>query len=130
MRAALWPDDHTIEVDAILAGELDKFAVFVAERDGGGLCGFAEVGLRSYAEGCLSSPVGYLEGIWVDQDMRRTGVGRALVSRCEQWARDEGCIEFASDALLDNTDSHAFHRALGFEEVERLVVFRRTLGKE
>jgi aminoglycoside 6'-N-acetyltransferase I len=127
MRRLLWSDSTAEEVSALVEGCSDGYAILVAQDPAGGLCGFAEVGLRGYAEGCDSSPVGYLEGIWVDPDLRRSDVGRALVRRAEEWAREKGCAEFASDALVENESSLAFHRALGFEEVERIVCFRRRL---
>lgn len=134
MRLLLWPDSKGEEVVALLASpeallaSPESYAVFVAEQEPRGLCGFAEVGLRGYAEGCTTSPVGYLEGIWVDPSARRSSVGRALVRAAEAWAVDRGCTEFASDCLIDNDASAAFHRALGFEEVERIICFRRSLG--
>ena len=91
------------------------------------MCGLVEVGSRPYAEDCETSPVGYIEGWWVDDDMRRHGVGRALLATAEDWARGMGYTEMASDALLDNLTSHAAHRACGYEEVERLVCFRKPL---
>jgi len=73
------------------------------------------------------SPCAFLEGWWVDDDVRRAGVGRALVAAVEQWARAHGFTELGSDALLDNALSHQAHRALGFEERERVVYFRKRL---
>jgi aminoglycoside 6'-N-acetyltransferase I len=46
-----------------------------------------------------------------------------------RWALSEYCSELASDSLLENVAAHAAHRALGFEEMERVVYFRRTLRK-
>ena len=54
-------------------------------------------------------------------------VTAALVSAVADWARSVGCLEFASDAALDNEASHAVHRALGFAETERVVFFRKGL---
>jgi aminoglycoside 6'-N-acetyltransferase I len=130
MRLALWPegdaDDHRRGMAEWML-EPDHI-ILVAPRDGGhGLCGFAEVGTRKYAEGCETSPVAYLEGWYVDADMRRQGVGAALVAAAEAWARARGLTEFASDALLENDTSHRAHRALGFTEVERIVCFRKPL---
>jgi aminoglycoside 6'-N-acetyltransferase I len=101
---------------------------FVAERPSGGLCGFLEAALRSRADGCDSTPVGYLEGWYVDEDFRRHGVGRALVEAAEGWARSKGCRQMASDAELWNTVSHQAHGALGDEEAARLVLFKKDLG--
>lgn len=131
MRRALWPDIAGEGESADAAAWLARphAAVIVAARpDGEGLAGFTELDLRPYVDGCTTSPVAYLEGWWVDADVRGTGVGAALVRASEVWARAQGCREFASDALLDNSTAHAAHRAVGFTEVERLVIFRRALG--
>jgi aminoglycoside 6'-N-acetyltransferase I len=125
MRLALWPDCSDADIDPWFARE--DAATFVAERPDGRLCGFVEAGSRPYAEGCESSPVGYVEGWWVDADVRHTGVGRALLDAAEAWARARGYLEMASDALLGNTVSHDAHRRCGYEEVERLVMFRKAL---
>jgi aminoglycoside 6'-N-acetyltransferase I len=129
MRAALWPDEDA----QALASELDGFladptqVAFVAERQDGGLCGFAEASIRKFANSNDESPCAFLEGWWVDEDGRRNGIGRALVAAVEDWARGQGFSELGSDALLDNVDSHRAHRALGFEERERVVYFRKWL---
>lgn len=129
MRAALWPDEDPVE----LADDLDELlsdptqVAFVAERDEGHLCGFTEASVRRYANSNDESPCAFLEGWWVDPDVRGQGVGRALVAAVEEWARQQGFHELGSDALLDNTDSHAAHRALGFQERERVVYFRKLL---
>ena len=94
----------------------------------GRLAGFVEIGSRSYAEGCESAPVAYLEGWYVDPDARRSVLGRRLVEAAEDWARANGFTELASDAELDNEVSHRAHWALGFDEVERQACFRKRLA--
>ena len=91
------------------------------------MIGFAEISLRAWAEGCVSSPVGYLEGWYVKAEYRRTGVGRRLVAAGEEWARSQGCSEMASDTWLDNDVSHAAHLALGFTEASRVIHYRKSL---
>ena len=125
LREKLWPDCSDKDNDSWFAR--DDATTFLAERPDGSLCGFVEVGARPYAEDCESSPVGYIEGWWVDADMRKRGVGRALIDAAEEWARAKGYTEMASDALIENSVSHQAHKALGFEEVERLVMFRKSL---
>ena len=131
MRAALWPDE-----DADLLGHetLMHFsgtplgeAVFVCEDKDDALCGFLELRLRPYAEGCASSPVPFIEGWYVAPAARLKGAGRALVAAAENWALVRNFNEIASDTQLDNTRSQAAHEALGYEEVDRLVVFRKSL---
>ena len=101
--------------------------VFVAERDKDGLGGFLEAGTRPYADGCDTSPVGYIEGWFVDEDLRQHGVGRALVEAAEGWARGLGLHEMASDAFIANEISLKAHLALGYKEKERLIHFAKVL---
>jgi aminoglycoside 6'-N-acetyltransferase I len=129
MRFALWPDmdyDITDEMHQLMARP-DESPVFVIERSDGRLGGFIETGTRSYADGCESSPVGYIEGWYVDPDLRRQGVGRALIRRAEEWARERGLTEMASDADLGNEISIQAHKAIGYQEVGRVVEFARRL---
>jgi aminoglycoside 6'-N-acetyltransferase I len=121
MMRALWEDFDDDD------SELERGQVFVWERDNGALGGFATYSLRPFADGCDSRPVPYLEGWWVAPDLRRSGVGRQLVEAVEAWARARGHRELASDAELVNEISLSAHAALGFEETERLVLFRKRL---
>jgi aminoglycoside 6'-N-acetyltransferase I len=125
MRTLLWPG-QTDEDMTSWALRLDA-TIIVAERAGGGLCGFAEVGARAYADGCETSPVAYLEGWYVDEDMREGGVGRKLLRAVEHWARSRGYTELASDTSVDNAISQRAHDNLGFTEVERVVQYRKDL---
>lgn len=122
--------DHAPPVDAFIHGQPLRehlpSAVFVIEREDGGLCGFLELSVRDYAEGC-TGPAPYVESWFVDGDVRGQGLGRVLMRAAEEWSREHGFSELASDAELDNESSHAAHRALGFEEVERAVHFRKDL---
>jgi aminoglycoside 6'-N-acetyltransferase I len=132
LRAELWPDQSRDELDA--EGRLSLTAdppltVFVAEIDEA-LAGFIELGLRSVAEGCSSSPVPYVEGWYVQIASRRRGIGGALMRAAETWCRELGYRELGSDALADNRLSRIAHAALGFEEVETLVVFRKVLRSD
>lgn len=127
LRLALWPDSDIADLSdspATWTGPDARNLVLLASLDGTAV-GFAEATLRTdYVNGCDGSPVAFLEGIYVDPAHRGAGIGRALVEAVRHWGRERGATEFASDALLDNVDSHAFHRALGFEETERVVYFR------
>ena len=135
MRAALWPDANVEELRLEVAryfvarGEsLLPHCVFVAE-DHGKVVGMLELSLRPYADGCDSSPVPFIEGWYVAPDARRAGVGGALVKAAERWALENGYTEMASDAVIENTDSERAHKALGFEEVERAIRFRKELRR-
>lgn len=145
MRTALWPGEKGLaeDIELFLTGG-DKLlkAVFVHEREGGAsigagaagagepapqLGGFIEIGERAYAEGCETSPVAFIEGWYVDGDLRHQGIGRALVKAAEKWARRRGYQEMGSDLLIDNEPSLKAHLALGYREVERLVAMAKRL---
>lgn len=89
---------------------------------------FAQCQLRhDYVEGTDSSPVGYLEGIFVAEGYRKKGYATELLTECEKWAKEKGCNEFASDCELDNDDSLKFHIAMGFEETNRIICFKKKM---
>lgn len=90
--------------------------------------GFAQCQLRKdYVEGTSQSPVGYLEGIFVEENFRKCGYAKKLLSACEQWAKEQGCTEFASDCELGNHQSHTFHLHSGFTEANRIICFVKKL---
>lgn len=157
MRRALWPesnmDEHREEARGLLAkraAHTQPYAggapaarddqkprtvgapcllVFAGDEHAGAerVLGFAEWSLRAYAEGCASDRVAYLEGWYVIPEARGRGVGAALVAGGEAWGREQGCTEAASDAELDNTVSINAHKALGFEDLGPVRLFRKDL---
>jgi len=126
MRGRLWPDEDPVELERELTVEEPGLLGLVAEEEGR-LIGFAEASVRSVAEGAPPGPAAYLEGIWVEPERRRRGIGRALLAAVEAWARREDLAWLGSDALIDNRLSHDWHCGAGFAEVERLVVFGKPL---
>ena len=130
MRNLLWPGHTEAELLAEMGeilSEADEQPVFVAVRLDGRLGGFLEGGTRKYADGCETGPVGYIEGWYVDEDLRQKGVGSQLVRAMESWARALGLTEMASDTWLENETSIAAHGRLGYVEMERLVHFAKKL---
>jgi len=129
MRQGLWPvapiEYLDFDMDDLL-GDPD-YAVFVASGADGEVEAFIEAGLRDYGEGCETSPVGYIEAWYVDEHIRGQKLGKELVYVAEQWAREKGAAEMASDTWLENETSIAAHLKLGYEEAERLVHFVKRL---
>ena len=129
LAAEMWTS-HSIE-------ELSKdFELLIADHNAAVfICfesdtaiGFAQCQLRTdYVEGTQTSPVGYLEGIFVAEEYRRHGYAGMLLAACEQWAREQGCQEFASDCELENHESMVFHLRFGFQEANRIICFTKRL---
>jgi aminoglycoside 6'-N-acetyltransferase I len=130
MRQLLWPDEPVVnEAAAWFTPERTPHleAVLLAVDDRDIPIGFAEMNIRAYAEGCYSGRVAFLEGWFVEESLRGHGVGRALMLAAEAWGREMNCTEFGSDTQVFNEESVKAHKALGFEEVERIVCFRKDL---
>jgi aminoglycoside 6'-N-acetyltransferase I len=131
MRTALWPDEpgsHASDIGRYFAGGMTyPLEVLVACSGAGVPVGFVELSIRPYAEGCVTDRVAFVEGWFVQPEHRGRGVGAALMAGAEEWARARQCSELASDTQLGNEASITAHKALGFEETERLVCFRKSL---
>lgn len=109
-------------------GLKNKNAVFYISSENDAPIGFVQCHLRfDYVEGTSSCPVGYLEGIFILKEYRRKGYAKALIAECENWARQMGCVEFASDCELDNSASIELHQKLGFEVANKIVCFKKSL---
>ena len=133
LRLQLWFDQSAESLMPEMArfcAAPDRFGQFLFLSSEGAAEGLVEVAVRTdYVNGTDSTPVAFLEGIFVVQGRRRQGIARALVSAAVAWARERGCSELASDAPLENKDSHAMHQALGFAETERVVFFRKAVAQ-
>jgi len=137
LRRALWPERdaawHESEVDDILGHRFQRAAYLGLDEDGSaagsaGIVGFVEVSRRPRVDGCETSPVGYLDALYVDPAHRRRGLGRGLAEAAQAWAASHGCREMAAGAGIDDEAGRAVHARLGFGEVCRLVVLRKSLA--
>jgi aminoglycoside 6'-N-acetyltransferase I len=129
LRVLLWPDaDAGRPEDGIRILRNPDAIAFLARDGAGQAIGFAEATLRrDYVNGCATSPVGFLEGLYIREGWRRQGVARALCRAVEAWTAARGATELASDTWLDAVESQRAHKALGFSETERVVYFRKSL---
>jgi aminoglycoside 6'-N-acetyltransferase I len=131
MRMALWPDataDEHRDYMAISLAQPERFLQLIMYDERRQPIGFIEGSIRSdYVNGTETSPVGFVEGVYVIPALRRHGIARQLFAAIGDWAKARGCRELASDALLENEASQRAHRALGFEETERVVYFSKKI---
>lgn len=132
MRCALWPETPAREHQLDMADALSRgHRVLLAQDKSGMAIGFIEASLRNdYVNGTETSPVAFIEGLYVEPSHRRRGVARALVAEIVAWGSAFGCSELASDSAIGNIDAHALHRALGFVETERVVCFCKPLNDD
>lgn len=133
LRSEFWDgeseEEHYASLQKFTTTHAPYFA-FIANDESGGALGFAEISVRrDFVNGCDSSPVLYLEGIFVLPAHRERGISRALCRAAEHWGAAEGIREFASDSMIDNDVSIKAHLHLGFEETERVVYFRKLIGR-
>ncbi|MEY8413279.1 aminoglycoside 6'-N-acetyltransferase [Lachnospiraceae bacterium 62-26] len=129
LAVLLW-DGHTVDelidefADIISEGKSQFFLKYENDIP----VGFVHCQLRyDYVEGTKTTPVGYLEGIFVREDYRKQGYAKELLMECEAWAKENGCQEFASDCEIDNTNSFHFHKAMDFTEANRIICFSKKL---
>ena len=129
MARKIWGNDSVEELEKefdefVSNPEMASFIKYVDEKP----VGFANVSIRyDYVEGCETSPVGYLEGIYVEDCYRNNNFARELVIACEDWVKNKGIKEFASDCELTNLGSLAFHLAIGFSEANRIICFKKDI---
>ena len=129
MASIMWKN-HDIEnlvkeLETVITSEDGVIYIYSEDAQ---IIGFAQCQLRhDYVEGTHSSPVGYLEGIFVKEDYRKRGIAKKLLQACEQWSKEKGCTEFASDCELSNINSCNFHKAMNFEEANKIICFTKKL---
>lgn len=129
LALALWPDclfdEESNNFKQMLSAENET--CFLA-REQNFYIAFSQVSIRTdYVEGSTTSPIGYLEGIYVKPEHRSKGIATHLLRHAIDWANQKGCKQFASDAEFTNTGSIAFHLRSGFHEENRIVCFIREI---
>ncbi|WP_013323076.1 aminoglycoside 6'-N-acetyltransferase [Gloeothece verrucosa] len=130
MRHQLWPDSDFTELQQEteeIIKQPDILPVFVARNSEKELIGFLEAAFRDYVDGCNSTPVPYIEGLYVKPEYRNQGIAKALIQTMENWAKQQGYTEIASDTTLENIISQTLHQQLGFEAVERIIIWRKSI---
>jgi aminoglycoside 6'-N-acetyltransferase I len=130
LRQALWPDCKGPRARLEMREQMSnpqKFGVLVLEREPGRLAGFVELALRDGVDGAAREVTAFVEGWFVERDLRGTGWGRKLIGAAGRWAKARGMVELASDAELWNRNAIKAHRAVGFHETFRAVQFLKKL---
>jgi aminoglycoside 6'-N-acetyltransferase I len=129
MREALFTglDEDFHQQEMVLIFNAEDRTCFMAYSNEIEPIGFIELSLRNLVDGCLSSPVGYIEGIYLKPEYRSAGYGRQLIDWAEAWFKEKGCTEMATDVEIDNLDAQKFHSRVGFKETYRIVEYKKSL---
>jgi len=130
MGVALWPHHTKKEITKEFRKQLkeEKYKTFICINDTSQSIAFINLSLRiDHVEGASSSPIGYVEGIYVKPGYRKQGVAKELIKVAEKWAKKRGCKELGSDTELSNVDSQKFHKKLGFKKADTIVHFIKKI---
>lgn len=125
----LWPDCVSEEEYAYYSGMIrsEQDICYLVSIDHVYIA-FIHLSVRNdYVEGADDLPVAYIEGIYVKPDYQRKSIAKQLVKVAEDWAREKGIRQIASDTSVRNDQAIAFHKGLGFDEAERIVCFIKTI---
>ena len=130
LRQQLWPEhnaeQHLNEGLEILASA--QHMSFVLINDEPAAIAFADAAIRhDYVNGCQTTPVVFIEGIYVEPQWCLKKCAKKLIRAIEQWGKAYGCTEIASYAELDNVSSHKMHQKLGFKVTEKVVFFQKNI---
>ena len=131
MACDLWPNEQKEDLEKhfrdILASE--SWKTILCRNDNQEAIAFINLSIRQdYVEGKNSEkPVGYIEGIYVKPMYRKQGIARELARLGEEWSRERGSEEYASDTEMENLESQKFHRHIGFTGEQAIVHFIKKL---
>jgi len=125
----LWNDcsfDEEVESYKAIIDSENEICYVV--RDQEDYIAFVHLSTRNdYVEGAEDLPVAYIEAIYVKPAYQKQGIARRLTKVAEDWAKQKGFKQIASDTDLENSASIDFHQKTGFTEVERIVCFIKNL---
>jgi GNAT superfamily N-acetyltransferase len=89
--------------------QLLDLPTFVAVKDG------FDVGIVRCARDKTRTETAWLISMWVAADVRRSGVGGALVDAVVEWARSSGVTRLLLDVADDNAPAIALYARKGFQ---------------
>lgn len=97
---------------------VNDWVVYVYERNNKNLGGIIEATIHPNKEWCDTSPIGFIETLYVDIDLRKRGIATELVKAAEKWALKYGCREMAVDTDHYREKNILIYKALGYEMIE------------
>jgi GNAT superfamily N-acetyltransferase len=98
--------------------------IFVAELKGGELAGYVDTFLfRTVASNVRAE----IAGLVVEEKSRSHNIGRMLMARAEDWAREKGCSECGLRSNVIREGAHRFYENLGYRVNKTQKSFRKKL---
>jgi GNAT superfamily N-acetyltransferase len=99
-------------------------AIFVAELPGGEIAGWIGVFVYRCVEADARAEI---SGLIVDERARSLGIGRRLLERAEEWARQRGCTAMGLRSNVIREQAHRFYERLGYRVNKTQKSFRKHL---
>jgi GNAT superfamily N-acetyltransferase len=106
-----------------IAGHADH-ALFVAEAKGR-VAAWLQVSVPRIFESPRQAEIA---GLVVEEEARGAGIGTALVSAAERWARERQCSALRVRSNVIRERAHTFYRRAGFSEIKTQRVFEKPLA--
>ena len=109
------------QLQVLIKSESDR--IFVAEVDGT-VVGYVHANdyLLLYA-----APMKNIMGIAVSGKCRRMGIGKALLERVEQWAKETGAAGVRLVSGGDRVGAHGFYRGMGYGDGRPQLNFKKKV---
>jgi GNAT superfamily N-acetyltransferase len=98
--------------------------VFVAEDGAGRVVGWAHTYALHFVGSDLRAEVA---GLVVDESCRNAGVGKVLMARIEDWARQNGLAAVTLRSNVIREPAHKFYEKLGYTRIKTQHAFRKVL---
>jgi GNAT superfamily N-acetyltransferase len=99
-------------------------AVFVAELETGELAGWIAVYVYRTVEADARAEI---SGLIVDERFRSQRIGESLLTRAEQWARENDCQTVGLRSSVIRDRAHKFYERHGYAYVKTQKAFRKKL---
>lgn len=96
-----------------------SYKLITAKNDGV-IVGF--IALHVYHQLHLPGPVGRITSFCVDEKVRGTGVGSALLKAAEDFFSDEGCFKIEVTSNLRRMQTHQYYLHQGYKETSKHFV--------
>jgi GNAT superfamily N-acetyltransferase len=120
-HSGLWMDDILNVTSVAMDGGMMRSEMFILDCAENGRSGILWMGISRDQFTCEDT--GYLLGLFVREELRGRGLGKALIGCAEDWCRENGLMSVTLNVGSRNAAVRSLYGRLGFEE--RSTVMRK-----